>query len=407
MIVSNSIKDFILYNYNQELLFAKYFKVDISEIEDSISNGTKIKNQLRDDDVASLSFKYNNEKLKMWDYGNFMFRGDIFDLVGLLIGKNPNSSKDFIDICKYIIYDNKLSKPTTTPTIMYKSISILSYIKRSFNKFDLSYWNDGNISQKHLYNRGVHAASKARYNGRVFYEDTQFDPLYIYNLGIDNNEDLLKTYRPLTKDSKLKFKTNNSYSIEGFEELYESEVLIITKSRKDKLVLESYIDNGIIVNKIDLLISKLGIPSFIEYPFINATYTTRYAIDYKYCITNLMAESILLHENLVNLLKTKHKKIIINYDYDLTGLANSFFYYKLYGFMPVFIGRPYTILPPLTDKVLNIIISKFKNYNIVVTKDEFIDFIKLHSGKSEVKDWYDLSKLNKNKCKKLINESYR
>jgi hypothetical protein len=408
MIVTKSIKDFILSNFNQELLFAKYFKINIFQVQQCITTNHKVKNNLRDDQVASLSFFYHNDKLKMWDYGNFMFRGDIFDLVGILIGKNPNDTNGFIYICKFIILDNKVSEVAPITNTNVERMSILSYVKRGFTKFDLEYWKYGNVSKAHLINRGVSVAKTARYNGKIFYEEVYHDPLFVYNLGIDNNEDLIKTYRPLIKDNKFKFKTNNSYSIEGFEELYESDILIITKSRKDKLVLESYIDNGIIVNKITKLIKSLNIPSFIDYPYINATYSNHYAIDYKYCITNLMAESILLSESIVELLKSKHKEIIINYDYDLTGITNAFFYYLLYGFKPMFIGRSHIpIINNITDKLLSIIIAKFNTFNLTITKEQFIDFIKLHSGENESKDWYELSKLNKNKCKTLIDEFYK
>jgi hypothetical protein len=409
MLLNTSLKDFIIVNYSQELLFAKYFGIDISELLFAIENGINLKNPLRNDTKPSLSFRYINEKLKMWDYGSFIFRGDIFDLVGLVIGKNANDSYEFVEICKYIISNNKTSNLDLSVNITpIKKESLITYISRPFNKFDISYFTSGKISKHHLIIRGVEAAKTASYNNKTYYENTTNNPLFVYNLGFDGERNIIKTYKPFDESKAYKFVSNSSYSIEGYEELYESEVLIITKSRKDKLVLESYIHNGDIVKKLGKLIRSLNIPPFITYPYINATYNPRYNINSKYCIINLQSESTLLNIDIIELLKKKHKTIIINYDYDLSGVSNAYYYYKIHGFIPKFIGRnSSSILNVIDDKLKDLIITKFKSLDIDSTFFEFESFIRNHAGNNEVKDFFELSELSNTKCENLINEYFR
>jgi len=409
MVVDGNLKQFILSNYNQELLYSKYLEIDIYDIIYSIENGTNLKNPHRDDKVASLAFRYVNEKLKMWDFGSLLYRGDIFDLVGMILNKNPNNSLDFIEICRFIIKDNKTSDiiPHQSNQLINKT-SVISYVPKNFSNFDISYFNEGGITKYHLILRGVEAAKSTSYNNRVYYEFNRHDPIYVYNLGFDNDKSIIKTYRPFTTLKTDKFKTNNPYPIEGHEELYESEVLIITKSRKDKLVFESYLDNGTIVKSLGKLINKLSLPPFIKYPYINATYNQNYKLNTKHCVINLKSESILLDEELVNLFKSKHKRIYINYDYDLSGILNAFYYVKLYDFIPVFIGRDsISILEGLNENLKFKIVSKFSQFNINIDFIELERFIIDNAGFETAKDVYELSKISKQKCKEFINDKFK
>jgi len=407
MKLSTSIKDFVLLNYDQINIYSKYLSYDYDTIRSCIINRHNIINTHREGDTkASLTFYYKNEKLIMWDFGDTLYRGDIFDAVGIYLNKNSNKSNDFIEICSEIISNNetKVIVNTLQPEV---SSGTLSYIPKDFSKFDLNYWKQGNIGKAHLVARGVTPAKAILFNNTPLYSNTENDPTYIYQLGHFDNTDVFKSYRPLTDNPKLKFKVNRQLTLEGINELYTSDVLIITKSRKDKLTIEANLDGGIIANKVIKLVKQLNYPPFITYSFFKGFYDELYNIKHRYCITNVSSESTFIPPELVELLYTKHKDIIINYDYDIAGILNAYTYVKLYNFKSVFIGRDSdSIISKFDPKLLRLIHNKFESLDITFDEDDLMEFILEHSGRNTAKDWFELSTYDNTYCKKLLNANF-
>lgn len=407
MKLNTNIRDFILINYNQAALYSKYLSLPYGQILNSIEYRQNIINSHRGDSVASLRFYYKGDKLLMWDFGSNLYRGDIFHAVGIYMNKSSNIH--FNEICNEIITNNKIE--VVEKSTKDKTSGLITYNVRDYNKYDKLYWSDGNISHNYLKVRGVYPVKTVLYTENLhtslIYSQIETDPTYVYQLGTFDNVDVFKLYRPHAKDKKDKFKSNKYIPIEGLNELYESEILIITKARKDKFVLESYIQDGYIIKEIYKLVKRLNYPPFVTYPFFKGVYDETYKIKSKYCVINVSSESVLLGYDFVEFLYTKHKKIIINYDYDMTGIINAYVYTKLYNFEARFIGRDASLIFNRIDNdLLKLISSKFETLDLIFNVDDFYDFINTHSGIHEEKDWFELSTTNKNYCKKLINELF-
>ena len=408
MILHSSLKEYILTNYNQEKLYAKYLGLPLEEIEEAIENNRNIINTLRaSDTIPSLRLSYFNNKLRMWDFGNSLFRGDIFDLVGIALQKDSNNPIEFVEICKHIINNEKIDIKIISK-IPSSTLTIIDYLTKPFNRKDIDYWLQGGVTTKHLSLRGVSPVKSIYVNktGKpiLYYTYSTNDPAYVYRDCVVDKTELVKIYRPFAS-KKDKFITNNKYLFEGINELYSSDILIITKSRKDKLVLEVLLDDGSIVKNLDKLVRSFNLPSYIDYPFLSGFYQPSYALHKRYCITNLTAESVFLGEKIVSLLRVKHKKIIINYDYDLTGIFNAFIYYKVYDITPLFIGRNATkIIDSLNDSLLKLLKNKLNTYDINFKEKELTNFIIEHGGEYEEKDWFELASNNIINTKFIINE---
>jgi hypothetical protein len=401
----SKLKDYILFNYDQSELFARYFNLPISVITKAIETRKNICNPHRFEDDPSLNFRFKDGRLRIFDYGHSGYRGDIFDFVGFLLNKNPSVAYEFIEICNDIISQRPFNKVELYPDSVSND-SIISYYSRQFNNFDSRYWNDAGVSKKHLNNRGVLVAKSAQYNNLDFYHNIADDPLFVYILGYDKDLELIKTYRPYG-DKSNKFRTNNTFLFEGIHELYPSKILIISKSRKDKLVIESHLQDGDIAKQVAKLVNKMNTSNLSEYPFTHGFYNPDYKIKSDFCVTNFLSESVLLTANIIKVLQNQHDTIIINYDYDLTGIFSAFFYYKVYGFYPVFIGRDENIvLDKLTDRHIGMMLNKLSEFDIMIEDDEIVNFIKEHSDANVGKDWYELAILNINKTNNQINETF-
>jgi len=400
--IDDNIKYYILNNYDQVEMFSFYLQIPIEDIQESIKLKRNILNLHRGDTAPSLKFYYDGGKLKVFDYGNVFYRGDIFDIVSLVTG-----DKGFINSCTHILQKFKpgINNPILTSR---KNKYLYTYTFRNYSSKEITYWYNAGITYEHLKNRGILLANEVHRDGVRIHYYNQNNPGFIYILGFQE-EELFTLYKPFEK-KEFKFTKNYNYPIEGINELYESENLIITKSRKDKLTIESLIDNGNIVKQVSKLVKRLDLPPFQYYSFYVGFYDNTYHINSDYCITNLSSESILLSNKLIDFLKSKHKRIFIFYDYDLTGIINSYFYAKLHSFIPIFIGRPKDkIIEKLTPEIVKLITNKFLEYEIIFEINEFIQFVDFHSGNEESKDMFELANYNINKAKTFLNglETYK
>ena len=383
MRIGNSLKEFILLNYNQEELFAKYMGISISDISSSIlDRAYKINNPLRIDKDPSLGFYYDkSNKLKCWDYAVPLYRFDIFDLVAYLLGVEVNTPNGFVKVCTSIIEGtsfNATKKEITksTTTSRYKTI-IPMY--RDWYPSDISLWEQWGISNKHCINRYTSPITHAFVDNKAVYTSYANKNKYAYFIGSYKKVALYKLYG-IGED--IRFITNNKFKIEAPHELYTADTLIITKARKDKLAIECNIEGGYIEKYLEQ-----GIP----------------LVNTKYCITNLSGETVKLPKTFINTLRKNYKRILLNVDYDLAGIMSGIYFKYVYDIEPVFIGNKFNE-DIFTDANINAILKYVEPHTDKVIKvDDVIDFAYLHSGDHNSKDISDYIKDNgKDKGKQLI-----
>jgi hypothetical protein len=167
---------------------------------------------------------------------------------------------------------------------------------RTWSKKDKEYWGQFNISLDLCKKYDIYPISHYWLNDRMFEGGKQL--MYAYNIGSG-----FKIYKPNATEYKW-FSSLKREDVFGLKQLnYTRDYLIITKSLKDVVCLES-----------------LGVSSIAP-----------------------QAESIILPEILMQMLKSKFKKIYTLFDYDNSGIHLSWQMRKLYGTTPLF----------FTDKLWN------------------------------------------------------
>jgi DNA primase len=169
-----------------------------------------------------------------------------------------------------------------------KTSTTIKIKAKEFTVKDYDYWNKYNITKEICKIFDVYSISHYFINNKVF---GCINQTFAYNIA-----DRFKIYQPFSKTNKW-YSNLKRDDIFGFKQLkYESDILIITKSLKDIMVLYS-----------------LGIESIAP-----------------------QGESILIDEETINYLKTKYKKIYTLFDYDNSGIHLSWLMRKLYETKPLF-----------------------------------------------------------------------
>ena len=197
------------------------------------------------------------------------------------INKNSLGQKVFNDLNR---------AKTNSNTELKKNYDFIVKERGYFNKFDLKYWNQFNITEQILNKFNVKPVFKCyiKYldtnKTSLIYNDNIVDPCYAYEFIYKNNI-YYKLYRPLAKNKKYKWKSNiNNSIIQGFSSLeYNSKLLIITSSLKDAMTL-----------------SSLGYEAIAP-----------------------QSESSFIDIETLKKLKFIYKYIVLFYDYDTTGIKQS------------------------------------------------------------------------------------
>jgi hypothetical protein len=314
LLENQQLKNFILNNYEQEDIFARYLNIPVDDIIDCINNKSyKINNPLRYDSHPSLGFKTGIDgKLRMYDFADYYYRGDIFDIVGIILRKRPIVPKEFIRICNNIIQVMSYKSNVITPKLKTKSkkkkIIDFYFENRPWNKLDIEYWNN-RILHYSLLNDVIPVQNIYITLKYPSYTYTPEDPCYCYYLDKVNEHHILKFYFPNRKRSipnKPRFITNNTLHIEAMRELTGGDVLIITNSRKDALLLKQLL--------IHFPMGKINIS-----------------------VVSLNGESEILNSKYIETLYSLYKLIVINLDFDRAGIASSLRYRDLYNLPLLFL----------------------------------------------------------------------
>ena len=179
---------------------------------------------------------------------------------------------------------------------------IIEIIPKSYNYTDYKLWGDYNIPLELLEKEEI-ISCKTIYlhknDKTITYNSSLNNPIYAWKeYDIDLNFLGYKVYSPLAS-SKYKWLNNaSSEAIQGIKTLeYNSNILILTKSRKDILVLKILGYNAI----------------------------------------SLSSENTLLKKNVFNYFNTKYDKIFCLYDNDETGIKYSKYLLDMYNISPIFV----------------------------------------------------------------------
>lgn len=281
---------------SDEQLFKYYFK-------NNLEIGKVYCSPLRKDNKPSFSIFSNYNILRYKDFANGD-TGNIWNFICKKFSCNFNEALCIVDNdfnlgIRNNTYINKTIANNLELLINENKIPIRKYtdIKvriRDWNsKEDKEYWFDKySITCKLLKKFDIYPLTHFWINDRLAGEASKNKPIYGYYFG----DDKWKIYRPLN-DSYRWFNNTNYNIIQGYRQLPENgEYLVITKSLKDILVY----------NLLD--ISAIAPQS----------------------------EGILLKENIIEELKSRFTNIIVNFDYDLTGVSSANKYKKKYGLKSMF-----------------------------------------------------------------------
>jgi hypothetical protein len=184
----------------------------------------------------------------------------------------------------------------TNRVVEQRAPSVIKIKKRAWSLKDKEYWGQYGLTSSFLDSRNVKPIQNYWVNDHLVYWHSDYNPAYSYEFERGKR----KVYSPFAK--KFKFLTNaGDKVVQGLAYLPETgESLIITKSYKDVLVLQS-----------------LGYHSIAP-----------------------QSESMTIDSALIDNLKTRFKYIYLLYDNDATGKKYSKKLCEQYRLMPIFVPEP-------------------------------------------------------------------
>lgn len=339
-------KDFILSKISQVSIFSYYSGLDIDVIEECIDKGTLISSPFRIDEHPSFGFRYDNRgKLKGKDFAGY-FHGDCFDAAAYVISEAINKTIDisnkqwFIFILKHIAYsfrhiiygkekDTNLDNQINSALIKVRNKKpIIEFVVRDWNKQDIKYWKQFGIDIKYLNTSFIYPVEQFYINRKInpepkyYYNNDYKDICYAYVLGQDSNGIYnIKLYFPNRPKSSVRFITNSN-CLEGLLNLERNDydVIIITKSTKDRLSLKCYLD------KTNIGASLYGGANKSNIDNIG--------------IVNLPHETYKLNQQEYDYLRAKVKGYIISLmDNDMTGYKEAIWLKDNFNIIPICIPK--------------------------------------------------------------------
>jgi hypothetical protein len=231
-------KDDILSHVSDYQIFSYY-------IED-FKVGRIICSPLRTDKNPSWKvYKGRNGKLYFIDHSSHEY-GDCFDFVMKLYNLS------FAECLEKVAYDMGVSKTKPSFSNVKNKGKRVSHVdtpvsyseigvnKGSYTKEDLAYWASYGIDLGMLNKYRVVKCDRVFLNGRVFWVSTSDNPVFAYVFYKDGRY-TMKIYRPKAKKGERWLSNTNRTILQGWDQLPErAQTLIITKSLKDVMVLNSF-----------------------------------------------------------------------------------------------------------------------------------------------------------------------
>lgn len=131
-------------------------------------------------------------------------------------------------------YIKELYKVTDTPKQSRKRKS-LKAIKKPWDESSLAYWRQYYITEDILNTYKVHNVDLVYIDGALRFRATENNPIFAYQF----DDTHLRVYRPLASYKQTKWRSNASEShFHGLDSISPSQLLIITSSGKDAMVLK-------------------------------------------------------------------------------------------------------------------------------------------------------------------------
>ncbi len=258
----------------------------------------------RKDDNPSFLISNRGGNIHFIDFADGDKKGNCFKFVQQLHNCDFNTSLMMINIDfglgigetksigDYKVITSKYSQPTQST----KRYSLIQVVTKKFTKEELAYWNQYHLDIQDLRDNNIYSVSKVYLNKQLFNlkDDLRFGYFY---------DGHWKIYRPYV-ESKYKWVPNNVpiTAMDGRKDIVNCDVALITKSKKDYMVLK-----------------KL-------YPHV--------------CAVQNEGISCFSEENL-SYIKENSNKQILAFDSDPTGVKNSQEITKLYGFDYINVPRSY------------------------------------------------------------------
>ena len=343
-IKNNLSKTFILSKVSQDLIFSKYTGIPIEIINKCVTENSLICSPFRNDRHPTVGFAYNDKhKLKIRDFAGYGMWGDCFDVVAYVLsfttGRQINVSvkADFYYVLKHIaytfrniIYNGEVVEENEvllkeTITRIKNSKAVIELVIREWNENDKKIWSKWGISL-HWLNTHFVVPVDQMYINRFCQPEPKYnyrsnDPCYGYITGLDSKGIYnIECYFPLRDRTKgdVKFITNHN-GLVGLLNLNKPkyDIIIITKSYKDNLALDSWLHSFPLRGRLsDTLIGVINVTSesYVLKPF-----------EYEYLQSKLNDNGI----------------IISFFDMDLTGVRGARRLRKDYGIIPILIPRIY------------------------------------------------------------------
>ncbi len=196
----------------------------------------------RKENHPSFMIGNRNGSLGFIDFGDTSKKGDCFTFVKMLYNINSIDAvlkmidKDFglgISSGIYTGEHKKIVSEYKQPEELGKRYSLIQVKVRKFTNEELSYWNEFYQDISDLKRENIYSVDKVYLNKQLFpLKDTELRFGYFY-------EGNWKIYRPFNS-KKTKWLPNNVpiHYLEGKENIENCDVALITKSKKDKMVIK-------------------------------------------------------------------------------------------------------------------------------------------------------------------------
>lgn len=331
----SDLRNIVFKKISEFEILAYALDLEINHLVSIIDNNHRLYNPFFRTKNPSMSFSLrvrgdNTKYIYCKDFANDRYSGDCLALLGVKLRLDCNTKQGFIQILKYILaHESEFVKVFDIPKDLYDNIEKSYTIKyREFTNVDFNYFNSFNLNIVDF--TGIdYRAIQSIYDNilrKYVYMFRSTNLAYSYITNMEFNNVSMKLYFPLNKI--VKFKTINGSSIIEdpylFKPINKGKRLIITKSRKDKLILTKHL-------------KSLNVHNFY--------------------VTHVSSETAIFDDYITELYSF-FEDIHTFYDLDKTGVSMSIRYRKL-G-IPTLLPNHGTITIP--DRFLNTRMLKVKDY---------------------------------------------
>lgn len=197
----------------------------------------KMVSPFRRDPNPSFSVFYTKKgRLYHTDFGDMTYKGTCIDFVMQLFGIGYSQALEKInqDLCLGIQHEQFKKIIVGNPaSISPKKYCIVKIVSKRFNKKELEFWNQYHITEEELKQNQIFSVREMTKDGsRVLFGEKEMVFGYRY-------DDRWKIYRPFAEKRENKWYPNNVPidKMDGLDCLQKGKPCIITKSRKDWIVL--------------------------------------------------------------------------------------------------------------------------------------------------------------------------